>query len=106
MDYTIIGSAVNLASRIESRAEPGAIYISEETYLLVKNDFDCVQASTVTLKGFGQPIQLYKVETNDAQEEPITVNNEGFLLKFQPSHMTNADRKHLKDVLEDIVNKL
>ena len=36
MDYTIIGSEVNLASRLESHADPGGILLSHETYSLIK----------------------------------------------------------------------
>ena len=37
MDYTIIGSEVNLASRLQSHAGPGGILLSHETYSLVKD---------------------------------------------------------------------
>ena len=36
MDYTIIGSPVNLAARLQSNGEPGGILLSHETYSLVK----------------------------------------------------------------------
>ncbi len=39
MDYTIIGSPVNLAARLQSFAEPGGILLSHETYSLVKDAF-------------------------------------------------------------------
>ena len=37
LDYTAIGSTVNLASRLESIAEAGSIIISEDTFALVNN---------------------------------------------------------------------
>src|SRR5688572_3485800 len=37
MDYTIIGGAVNLASRLEEEAPPGAVLVSYETYAQVKD---------------------------------------------------------------------
>ena len=39
LDYTAIGSTVNLASRLESIAEAGSIIISEDTFALVNNFF-------------------------------------------------------------------
>ncbi|MBF0219852.1 MAG: hypothetical protein HQL49_10050, partial [Gammaproteobacteria bacterium] len=41
MDYTIIGSYVNLASRLEQHAQPDQILITHETYLLVKDKINC-----------------------------------------------------------------
>ena len=38
MDYTIIGSAVNLSSRLESNSAPHHILISDSTYELVKDE--------------------------------------------------------------------
>ena len=36
MDYTAQGDTTNLASRMESHAEPGTVLISENTYRLVQ----------------------------------------------------------------------
>ena len=41
MDYTIVGGAVNLASRLEHEAPPGGILISYETYAQVKDEVRC-----------------------------------------------------------------
>ncbi len=106
MDYTIIGSTVNLASRIESSAKPDTIYISEDTYLLVKNNFNCKAVSSVTPKGFSQPVQLYSIEFNDEQEQPINIDNEGFQLKYNPEYLTKSDKENLKEQLEIIVKEL
>ena len=35
LDYTLIGSVVNLASRLQSEAPPGGILVSETTALLI-----------------------------------------------------------------------
>ena len=61
MDYTIIGSAVNLASRLQSYAEPGGILISHETYSLVKDIVVADEQSPVQAKGFSKPVRNYKV---------------------------------------------
>ena len=61
MDYTIIGGAVNLASRLESAAEPGKILISRETWSLVKDAVIADEMPPLTLKGFGRPLQVYEL---------------------------------------------
>ncbi len=39
--HDIWGDTVNIASRMESNSEPGKINISENTYELIKDQFDC-----------------------------------------------------------------
>lgn len=61
MDYTIIGSGVNLASRLESAASPGEILTSYETYALVKDKIHCDKVGEINLKGISHPIEAYQV---------------------------------------------
>lgn len=106
MDYTIIGSAVNLTSRIESCAEPGAIYISEDTCLLVKDKFDCRPVASVTPKGFTVPKQLYEVLYRDEKTRGVSLEDDAFQLEYHPDRLTDVDRKNLKEILEDILREL
>ena len=61
MDYTIIGNEVNLASRLQSHAEPGGILVTHETYSLVKDIVPAEEQEPVQVKGFGERIRNYKV---------------------------------------------
>ena len=61
MDYTVIGSAVNLASRLLSSANPGEIMVSHETYLLIKDAIECEEAGVVHMKGIGHPVKIYRI---------------------------------------------
>ena len=61
MDYTIIGSQVNLASRLQSHAEPGTILISHETYALVKDALLAEEQPAIQAKGFAKPVRNYRV---------------------------------------------
>ena len=61
MDYTIIGSGVNLAARLESAATPGEILISHETYALVTDQVSCDSAGMIELKGISHPVETYRV---------------------------------------------
>lgn len=68
MDYTVIGSTVNLASRLQSRANPDEILISFETYLLVKDEIKCEQRDTITVKGITNPVETYVILTEHTPE--------------------------------------
>jgi class 3 adenylate cyclase len=47
------GEAVNLASRLENRAEPGGILISEPAYWRLRHLYQTSELSEVELKGIG-----------------------------------------------------
>ncbi len=51
--YDIWGDAVNIASRMESHGEVGKINISESTYELVKDKFNCEYRGEIEAKGKG-----------------------------------------------------
>jgi len=52
-EYTAMGDAVNVASRMESHGVAGKIQISEATYELVKDEFVCVPRGEIDVKGKG-----------------------------------------------------
>jgi adenylate cyclase len=62
MDYTIIGAEANLASRLQSIAEPGGIVLSYETYSLVRQMVRARPLDPITLKGIGRPVVPYAVD--------------------------------------------
>lgn len=61
--YDIWGDTVNTASRLESSGEPGKINISNSTYELIKNEFECTYRGKVNAKNKGE-IDMYFVEHN------------------------------------------
>jgi class 3 adenylate cyclase len=61
-DDDLFGTAVQLASRICDRAEPGQIFASDVVRQLVAGKgFEFDDAGAATLKGFEQPVALHEV---------------------------------------------
>jgi class 3 adenylate cyclase len=51
--YDIFGPGVNMAARMETLSESMQITISENTYELIKDDFECTERGEFEVKGFG-----------------------------------------------------
>jgi adenylate cyclase len=69
LDYTIIGSEVNKASRLEQAADPGGILISSETWSLVQDEIVADEREPLHAKGFVEPIGNYAVRGEARVEE-------------------------------------
>jgi len=52
--YDLWGDTVNTASRMESHGIGGSIQVTETTFKLIKNDFDCEPSGVVNVKGKGE----------------------------------------------------
>ena len=108
MDYTIIGNQVNLANRLQAVAQPGEILISQETWLLVKDEFLCVAKEPIQVKGFDRPIQTYAVTSTalTAGAAPIEDARVGFRLALDPAQVAPADRTAVMDKLRAAIASL
>ncbi len=72
--YGIVGSAVNIAARIESNTTGGQVLISEATYNAVKDLVAADPPKTVVMKGLKKPLVSY----------PVTAIGAPFEVSFNP----------------------
>lgn len=95
LDYTIIGGQVNLASRLESSAEPDQILISQETYALVKDKIACEKKGEIKVKGIAYPVQTYHVvdlyENLAITKRELKEERMGFLLSIDFEKMVEDE---------------
>lgn len=59
--FDIWGNSVNIAARMENKSEVGKINISENTYQLIQDDFECTHRGKISAKGIGE-IDMYFVD--------------------------------------------
>lgn len=69
--FDIWGATVNTASRIESACQEGRLNISENTYEVIKDDFDCTFRGKLDAKNIGE-IAMYYVNC-PLVEKPVEV---------------------------------
>ncbi|MEX0603136.1 MAG: adenylate/guanylate cyclase domain-containing protein [Marinobacter sp.] len=110
MDYTIIGKEVNLASRLESLAEPGEILISYQTYSLIKDRIMCRDKGEITVKGFGRPVPIYEVVDFRRDLGPnrsfLEHEHSGFAMYLDSDKVTDKEREAILSALEDAADRL
>ncbi len=61
-DFTVMGDAVNLASRLETNAPPGEILVSEEVCRSAGNSFIYESLGKIEVKGKSEPVAAFMVK--------------------------------------------
>ncbi len=61
LDYTVIGDTVNIAQRLQSIAAPGQVLLTESSYEIIRESFNCNRIGEAELKNKSKPVMLYEV---------------------------------------------
>ncbi len=67
MDYTVLGSTVNLAARLCSKAGPWQVLVDRETSDLVDVGIELKDLPPVMLKGYADPVPVYLAQSEARQ---------------------------------------
>ena len=67
LDFTVVGSHVNLASRLCSLAGAREILLADSTYALVSDLIAAQPLEPLTVKGFSEPVSIYKMVVNSTR---------------------------------------
>ena len=113
MDYTIIGGQVNLASRLQSIAEPGTIVISQSTKVLVDDDIETKCLGTVTVKGIHTPLEVHRAlgkKGSDVKSDSYLIRQDCGFVFPQFSYMTGQtnpeDRNRILKSLKEAIREI
>jgi len=82
VEFKAVGDTVNLASRMEDLAEPGATYVTEETFKLTEGFFRYESLGEKEVKGKEEPIKAYCVIGPSTRRTRFDVSAERGLTPF------------------------
>lgn len=68
-EHSIVGETPNLAARLQETVEPGGVAICVNTRRLIGDLFVCSGLGSVELKGFSQPMQVWRVEAESLERD-------------------------------------
>ena len=95
-DFVITGDTVNLASRLQSAAEPGMVLISADVYKLVCHVFETTDLGAIALKGRAEPVRGFSV----AGPSPVPAKLRGIVGLDSPLVGRQAEMAALRAALE------
>jgi class 3 adenylate cyclase len=109
LEYTVLGSPVNLAARLEATADADTILISESTRLLIGDSAECTYVQEITPKGFVRPVPVYRLDRftdTTVQGEPMTHVGEHVEVTVADSRNIREAIAELKKIQEELEQRL
>ena len=109
MDYTIIGGEVNLAARLEHKADPDGILLSYETYALVRNIVDAEELPSIETKGIRREIRPFALRNFLQEVTPgrfIHSDRDGLSIRINLDRLSDEHRREALDQLSKVMDRL
>lgn len=78
----VAGATPNLAARLQAEANPGEVVIHAATRRLIGEAFNLEDAGAVTLKGFAEPLQIWRVSSIARSESRFEAQRGSGLTEF------------------------
>ena len=100
LDYTVLGSPVNLAARLQTMASQNSILIDEYTKDLINNDVNCKHFDEITPKGFARPVQVYQLndfKSDDHREKRKSLTHIGKRVE-----VSVLDSSNIREAIEEL----
>jgi class 3 adenylate cyclase/HAMP domain-containing protein len=110
MDYTIIGGEVNLAARLQTKADEGGILLAHETWSLTRETIAAEEREPISVKGFARPVRNYVVLGVQGEVEIggriFHRERPGFGLRLDLDRMVGDERKLAIHDIEAALSRL
>jgi class 3 adenylate cyclase len=105
--WTVIGGAVNTASRLEAAARPGQVLVSRATWLLLGDDAPpCRRCPPLRAKGLPRPVDVFELAPDAAAAVDLEID--GLRVRLAPSEVdaraAASELRRLARMLEQVAS--
>jgi len=100
LDYTVLGSPVNLAARLQTIAKHNSILVDEYTKDLISKNVECKHFDQITPKGFARPVEVFQL--NDFKSEDHRVKRRSLIHVGERVEVSVLDSSNIREAIEEL----